>query len=75
MCRIAVITILDKLQRLDPVPCNEHQFQCGDGKCIHISFACDGDPDCKDNSDENPKECRIKGRNMKNENNNVLKLT
>lgn len=52
---------LDKLQRLDPVPCNDHKFQCGDGACIHISFACDGEPDCSDQSDENPKECRNKG--------------
>lgn len=55
------IIVLDKLQRLDPVPCSGHQFQCGDGSCIHISFACDGEPDCPDYSDENPKECRQKG--------------
>ena len=55
------IIVLDKLQRLDPVPCSGHQFQCGDGSCIHISFACDGEPDCPDFSDENPKECRQKG--------------
>lgn len=55
------ITVSDKLQRLDPVPCSGHQFQCGDGSCIHISFACDGEPDCADFSDENPKECRQKG--------------
>lgn len=54
-------TVSDKLQRLDPVPCNDHKFQCGDGSCIHISFACDGEPDCPDHSDENPKECRVKG--------------
>lgn len=53
--------VSDKLQRLDPVPCSGHQFQCGDGSCIHISFACDGENDCADASDENPKECRIKG--------------
>lgn len=53
--------VSDKLQRLDPVPCSGHQFQCGDGSCIHISFACDGEPDCADFSDENPKECRQKG--------------
>ncbi|XP_055304878.1 low-density lipoprotein receptor-like isoform X2 [Sitodiplosis mosellana] len=50
--------ITNKLQRLDPVPCGDHKFQCGDGACIHISFACDGEPDCLDHSDENPKECR-----------------
>lgn len=49
----------DKLQRFDPVPCNERQFKCGDGKCIPVSFACDGDIDCSDGLDENPKECMI----------------
>lgn len=33
--------VSDKLQRLDPVPCGDHKFQCaGDGSCIHISFVC-----------------------------------
>lgn len=54
--------VSDKLQRLDPVPCGDHKFQCGDGSCIHISFACDGEPDCADHSDENPKECRNRGK-------------
>lgn len=56
-----LLVVSDKLQRLDPVPCSGHQFQCGDGSCIHISFACDGEPDCPDALDEDPKECRQKG--------------
>eukprot|EP00057_Strongylocentrotus_purpuratus_P023992 XP_011678466.1 PREDICTED: low-density lipoprotein receptor-related protein 2-like [Strongylocentrotus purpuratus] len=34
-------------------PCADDQFQCeGDGECIPLSFLCDQDQDCGDNSDE-----------------------
>ncbi|XP_017846633.1 low-density lipoprotein receptor isoform X3 [Drosophila busckii] len=32
--------------------CGEKQFQCQNGDCIPIRFVCDGEPDCKDLSDE-----------------------
>ncbi|XP_033166564.1 very low-density lipoprotein receptor isoform X4 [Drosophila mauritiana] len=39
--------------------CDEKQFQCHSGDCIPIRFACDGDADCKDHSDEQIKECKF----------------
>ncbi|XP_053696263.1 low-density lipoprotein receptor-like isoform X2 [Sabethes cyaneus] len=39
--------------------CSERQFHCNDGHCIHVSFICDGEADCADASDEDPRECKI----------------
>lgn len=43
------------------MPCSNKQFRCGSGECIHNSFVCDGEYDCKDHSDENPTECKPEG--------------
>uniref|UniRef100_A0A3P9JVB2 EGF-like domain-containing protein n=1 Tax=Oryzias latipes TaxID=8090 RepID=A0A3P9JVB2_ORYLA len=32
--------------------CNTDQFRCDDGRCIALSWICDGDNDCGDMSDE-----------------------
>lgn len=32
--------------------CNSDQFSCDDGRCIALSWICDGDNDCGDMSDE-----------------------
>ena len=32
--------------------CNHTQFACHDGDCVPISQRCDGENDCKDESDE-----------------------
>ena len=33
-------------------PCSALEFHCHSGECIHSSWHCDGDTDCKDKSDE-----------------------
>ncbi|XP_020717556.1 low-density lipoprotein receptor isoform X9 [Ceratitis capitata] len=38
--------------------CGEKQFQCDNGACIPIRFACDGLSDCSDHSDERIANCK-----------------
>lgn len=37
--------------------CNVDEFQCNNTLCKLISWLCDGEDDCGDNSDENPEMC------------------
>lgn len=37
--------------------CTQHEFTCGDGSCIPLYRKCDGNRDCRDNSDESLQEC------------------
>lgn len=39
------------------VSCEASKFHCRNGKCISRMWACDGDDDCGDNSDEEVKYC------------------
>ena len=32
--------------------CLPELFTCGSGECIQATYACDGNHDCRDNSDE-----------------------
>ncbi|CAG4965375.1 unnamed protein product [Colias eurytheme] len=38
--------------------CSLKQFQCKNGKCIPMSWMCEGEDDCGDNSDEIIEECK-----------------
>ncbi|XP_030630637.1 low-density lipoprotein receptor-related protein 8-like [Chanos chanos] len=32
--------------------CSVGEFRCNSGECVRLTWKCDGDPDCKDKSDE-----------------------
>lgn len=32
--------------------CTADQFRCGTGRCVRLSWRCDGEDDCSDHSDE-----------------------
>ncbi|GFQ69087.1 low-density lipoprotein receptor [Trichonephila clavata] len=38
--------------------CPSHQFECGNGRCIPMTWHCDDDNDCGDNTDESSCELR-----------------
>lgn len=44
------------------VECDEKQFKCLSGECIPRRLVCDGEKDCKDDSDEMIPECKFTGK-------------
>ncbi len=37
---------------LDASACEKDEMVCGNGECVNLSWKCDGEDDCGDNSDE-----------------------
>ena len=37
--------------------CGPSEFKCNNSLCISAAFKCDGQNDCRDNSDENDELC------------------
>jgi len=39
--------------------CRDIEVPCANGNgCLHISYMCNGNPECSDESDENPDICK-----------------
>ena len=49
------ISKLNVLIFKDALACDAGEMLCGDGSCISLSWKCDGEFDCDDQSDE--KDC------------------
>jgi len=49
VCVCVCVMVMVTVSRL---PCEPNEFQCGNGKCVVKIWQCDGDDDCRDNTDE-----------------------
>ena len=47
-------------QTCEEITCFSNYFKCKNGNCVPKTWVCDGDDECKDNSDEDKEVCGIK---------------
>ncbi|XP_054277887.1 very low-density lipoprotein receptor-like isoform X3 [Macrosteles quadrilineatus] len=50
--------VLDKMTPDMIQDCSLRQFKCNNTKCVQLTWMCDGEDDCGDNSDEDHMECK-----------------
>ncbi|XP_055944113.1 low-density lipoprotein receptor-related protein 8-like [Argiope bruennichi] len=55
---LSFLIVFISLVQLIDAHCPSHQFECGNGRCIPITWHCDEDNDCGDNTDESSCELR-----------------
>ena len=55
VCPVLLITCRKKYSSYNSISggaCSTHEFLCGNEQCVPLTWTCDGEDDCGDNSDE-----------------------
>ena len=51
-CELTRVCSVPAAPKEDNYTCHSLQFACGDGRCVKLTYVCDGDRDCADGRDE-----------------------